>query len=109
MPYMKEHVNAGIIASLGVVLLLVFAYSRGIIPTGHDVFALSLFAVIMIILGSNLPDIDSRNAPIHKIFQILVPVAVILISLVLLKLDMWLSLVHGYNACRSLVCWKLVK
>lgn len=95
MPYMKEHLDSGIIASLGVVLLLVYAYTRGIIPTSYDVFALSLFAVIMITLGSDLPDIDSRTAPIHKIFQILVPGAVILISLVLLKLGIWLSLVHG--------------
>jgi hypothetical protein len=95
MPYMKEHVDAGIIASLGVVLLLVFAYSRGIIPTGYDLFSMSLFASIMIILGSDLPDIDSRNAPIHKIFQILVPGAAVLISLVILKLDIMLSLVHG--------------
>jgi hypothetical protein len=98
MPYMKEHVDAGIIASLGVVLLLVFAYSRGIIPTGYDVFSLSLFASIMIILGSDLPDIDSRTAHIHKIFQILVPGAAILISFVLLKLEIWLSLVHGIVA-----------
>lgn len=98
MPYMKEHVDSGIIASLGVVLFLVFAYSRGIIPTGHDVFALSLFAVIMITLGSDLPDIDSRTAPIHKVFQILVPGAVILISFALLKIDIWLSLVHGMVA-----------
>lgn len=98
MPYMKEHVDSGIIASLGVVLLLVFAYSRGIIPMGYDVFALSLFTVIMIILGSDLPDIDSRNAPIHKIFQILVPGAVVLISFVLLKLDIMLSSVHGIVA-----------
>jgi membrane-bound metal-dependent hydrolase YbcI (DUF457 family) len=72
MPYMKEHIDSGIIAGLGVVLLLAFAYSRGIIPTSYDLFSLSLFAVIMIILGSDLPDIDSRTAPIHKIFQILV-------------------------------------
>lgn len=98
MPYMKEHIDSGIIASLGVVLLLVYAYSRGIIPTGYDVFALSLFAVVMITLGSDLPDIDSRTAPIRKIFRILVPGAVILISFVLLKLDIWLSLVHGIVA-----------
>jgi hypothetical protein len=95
MPYMKEHIDSGIIASLGVVLLLVFAYSRGIIPTGYDVFALSLFAVIMIILGSDLPDIDSRIAPIHKIFQILIPGAVIIVSLVFLKVNIVLALVHG--------------
>lgn len=41
MPYMKEHVDSGIIASLGVVLLLVYAYSRGIISVGYDVFVLS--------------------------------------------------------------------
>lgn len=98
MPYMKEHIDSGIIASLGVVLLLVFAHSRGIIPTGYDVFALSLFAVIMITLGSDFPDIDSRTAPIHKIFQILVPGAVVLISFVMLKLDIMLSLVHGIVA-----------
>jgi hypothetical protein len=98
MPYMKEHIDSGIIASLGVVLLLVFAHSRGIIPTGYDVFALSLFAVIMITLGSDLPDIDSRNAPIHKIFQILVPGAVVIISLVFLKVNIVLALVHGIVA-----------
>ncbi|AJZ76207.2 metal-dependent hydrolase [Candidatus Nitrosotenuis cloacae] len=98
MPYMKEHIDSGIIASLGVVLLLVFAYSRGIIPTGYDVFALSLFGVIMIVLGSDLPDIDSRNAPIHKIFQILVPGAIVLISFVMLKLGIMLSLAHGIVA-----------
>lgn len=98
MPYMKEHLDSGIIASLGVVLLLVFAYSRGIIPMGYDLFSMSLFASIMIILGSDLPDIDSRNAPIHRIFQILVPGATILISFVLLKLDIWLSLIHGMVA-----------
>jgi hypothetical protein len=95
---MKEHLDSGIIASLGVVLLLVFAYSCGIIPTGYDVFTLSLFAVIMITLGSDLPDIDSRTTPIHKIFQILVPGAVVLTSFVLLKLDVVLSLVHGIIA-----------
>lgn len=98
MPYMKEHIDSGIIASLGVVLFLVFAYSHGIIPTGYDLFSMSLFAVIMIILGSDLPDIDSKNAPIHKIFQILVPGAVVLISFVLLKLDIVLSLIHGIIA-----------
>jgi membrane-bound metal-dependent hydrolase YbcI (DUF457 family) len=98
MPYMKEHIDSGIIASLGVVLLLVFAYSQEIIPTSYDLFSMSLFASIMIILGSDLPDIDSKNAPIHKIFQILVPGAAVLISFVLLKLDIMLSLVHGIIA-----------
>lgn len=82
MPYMKEHLDSGIIASLGVVLLLVYAYTRGVIPTGYDLFSMSLFAAIMITIGSDLPDIDSRTAPIHKLFQILVPGGVILISLV---------------------------
>ncbi len=98
MPYMKEHLDSGIIASLGVVLLLVYAHTRGVIPTGYDIFSMSLFASIMIILGSDLPDIDSRTAPIHKLFQILVPGTAILISFVLLKLDIWLSLIHGIVA-----------
>lgn len=98
MPYMKEHLDSGIITSLGVVLLLVFAYSRGIIPTGYDLFSMSLFASIMIILGSDLPDIDSRTAPIHRLFQILIPGVVVLISFVMLKLDIMLSLVHGIVA-----------
>jgi len=95
---MKEHIDSGIYASIAVVLLLLFAHSKGIVPTGYDLFILSLFAVIMITLGSDLPDIDSRNAPIHKIFQILFPGVVILISLVLLKPDVVLSLVHGIVA-----------
>ncbi|MBI3842193.1 MAG: metal-dependent hydrolase [Thaumarchaeota archaeon] len=98
MPYMKEHIDSGIYASLGVVLLLAIGHLRGFIPTANDLFTMSLFAVIMITLGSDLPDIDSRTAPIHKIFQILVPGAVILISLVMLKLDIMLSLVHGIVA-----------
>jgi hypothetical protein len=95
MPYMKEHIDSGIYASLGVVLLLAIGHVRGFIPTANDLFTMSLFAVIMITLGSDLPDIDSRTAPIHKIFQILVPGAVVIISLVFLKVNIMLALVHG--------------
>ena len=33
MPYMKEHLDAGFRASVLVVGLLVFAYTRGIVPS----------------------------------------------------------------------------
>ena len=41
-------------------------------------------AVIFMVIGSDLPDIDAKRAPISKLFQILVPGTVVLLSLALL-------------------------
>ena len=81
MPYMKEHIDAGLQTSLVVVGLLLWAYTRGFIPTHHDLVGLSVLAVIGIVIGSDLPDIDAKSAPISKMFQIVVPGAVVLVLL----------------------------
>ena len=40
-----------------------------------------MFAVIGIVIGSDLPDIDAKRAPISKMFQIFVPGTLVLVSL----------------------------
>ena len=92
---MKEHIDAGLQASLVVVGLLLWAYTRGFIPTHHDPVGLSVLAVIGIVIGSDLPDIDAKRAPISKMFQIAVPGAVVLLSLGTLGLSPPFALLLG--------------
>ena len=63
MRYMKEHLEAGFYASMGVIALLVTGFHYGYIATQYDVFRFSLLAVVFIIIGSDLPDIDAKRAP----------------------------------------------
>ena len=80
VPYMREHIDAGSHASLVVVSMLLWAYTKGMIPTHHDLVGLSVFAVISIVVGSDLPDIDARRAPISQMFQVRVLGTVVLVS-----------------------------
>ena len=81
MPCMMEHLNAGFYASMGVVTVLITGFHYGYIASQYDVLRFSLLAVIFIIIGSDLPDIDAKKAPISKMFQILGPGTVVLVSL----------------------------
>ena len=63
--------------------------------TQYDVFRFSLLAVIFIIIGSDLPDIDAKRAPISKMFQIAVPGTVVLLSLGTLGLSPPFALLLG--------------
>ena len=84
---MKEHLEAGFYATMGVVALLIAGFHYGYIARQYDVFRLSLLAVIFIMIGSDLPDIDAKKAPISKMFQILGPGTVVLVSLA--QLGLW--------------------
>ena len=85
MPYMWEHINAGIYASVAVCILPVVGVVRGFIPTSYDLCR-SLTAFIAITIGSDLPDIDAKRAPISRMFQILVPATV---TIGLLWIGLW--------------------
>lgn len=67
---MKEHIDAGFITSFIVSSLLFAGHAKGLVPTLHDLFVLMLFGWIGIVIGSDLPDIDSRTAPIHSFLGI---------------------------------------
>lgn len=67
---MKEHIDAGFITSFIVSSLLFVGHAKGLVPTLHDLFVLMLFDWIGIVIGSDLPDIDSRTAPVHSFLGI---------------------------------------
>ena len=77
---MKEHTDAGFQASLAVAGLLLWANTRGMISTHHDLVGFSVFEVIGIVVGRDLTDVDAERAPISKMFQILVSGTVVLVS-----------------------------
>ena len=65
-----------------------------------------MLAVIGIVIGSDLPDIDAKSAPISKLFQILVPGAVVLVSLGLL--GVWPPLAFALGAIAFAVyTWRM--
>lgn len=68
-----------------VVALLVAGFHYGYVASQYDVFRFFLGGHIHH-LGSDLPDIDAKRAPISKLFRILVPATVVLVSLGLLSL-----------------------
>ena len=96
MPYMREHLEAGFYASMGVVALFIARFHYGYVASQYDVFRFSLLAVIFIVVRSDLPDIDAKSAPISKMFQIAIPGAVVLVSLELLGL--WPPLAFALGA-----------
>ena len=95
MPYMMEHLKAGFYASMGTVALLIVGFYYGYVATQYDVFRFSLMAVIFIIIGSDLPDIDAKRAPISKMFQIAGPGTVVVLSLGTLGLSPPFALLLG--------------
>ena len=58
---MKEHIDAGIHVSLVLVGLLVYSYTRGIVPSLDMLTRLSVLATIGTVVGSDLPDIDAKR------------------------------------------------
>ena len=96
VPYMKEHLEAGVSAGLVMIGLLFLAYMKGVISSGDYILRLSTLAFIGIVIGSDLPDIDAKRAPVSKMFLIIVPATVMIVALGLLRL--WLPLSLGLGA-----------
>ena len=63
MPYVTEHLKAGFYASMGAVAISIARFYYGYVATQYDVLRLSILAVIFIIIGSDLPDIDGKQPP----------------------------------------------
>lgn len=61
MPYMREHIDRGIQTSLVLVGLPMWAHTGGIIPTHPDLVGPSVYAVIGIVVGSDLHHLVPRS------------------------------------------------
>ena len=60
---MRKPLEVGFYTSVGIVALLIAGVHYGYIGTQFDVFRFSLLAVIGVVIGSDLPEIDPKSAP----------------------------------------------
>ena len=70
MPYMKEHIAAGIQVTLVAVGLPLLPYTGGIIPLTMISVDLSVFAATGIMLASDLPEIYAKRSTASKLFHL---------------------------------------
>ncbi len=82
MPMMMEHLDAGFKGLVPHFVLVLAMFKTGIlIGSWHEFVGFTVLGSLALILGSDLPDIDARSAPIHKLFAVLVPATVLLVLL----------------------------
>lgn len=70
MPRMGQHTDCGIYACIPYLFLVLAIYQAGLIGSSFECLQFLTFGVIALIVGSDLPDIDARKAPIHDLFLI---------------------------------------
>lgn len=82
MPMMMEHLDAGFKGAVVHLLIVLGMYETGImVESWHELVGFVGFGSAALVVGSDLPDIDAKSAPIHKLFAILVPASVLLVLL----------------------------
>ncbi len=79
---MMEHLDAGFKGAVVHLLIVLGMYETGIIvDSWYTLVGFAGFGSAALVVGSDLPDIDAKSAPIHKLFGILVPGSVLLVLL----------------------------
>lgn len=69
-----EHFDSGMYACIPYFFLALSFYLSGfLINSGFELVEFTVFGVIALTVGSELPDIDLKNSHIHRMFLILFP------------------------------------
>ncbi len=99
MPMMMEHLDAGFKGAVVHLLVVLGMYETGIVVDSWQTLVGFLgFGSAALVVGSDLPDIDARSAPIHKLFAVLVPGSVLLVLLGPMGIPLqWASVAAGLS------------
>ena len=63
VPYIREHLEAGMIASSGIGALLVIGFMKGLVSTYYDLYRLSLLAFIAVAAANRAGDGATTSSP----------------------------------------------